>query len=240
MSATIQYGTRNKTPENWSAVRITSKEGTRGSLKWIQRLINNRPALLDAELCAAGILPEGESVTWVSPIKSDDWAEYRDGEFLKKLGLESVVSSLREFWPARGPQWDAFGRSGDKVYLVEAKAHVDEMASGGSASAESSIALIGRSLIAARTAFGAREDADWHAGHYQYANRLAHLHFLRQHGIDAHLVFVYFTGDADMRGPGSRHEWSGAIGSARNHLGFENGSSTPGVTDVFIDISGLN
>jgi hypothetical protein len=31
--------------------------------------------------------------------------------------------------------------------------------------------------------------------YYQYANRLAHLHFLLQHDIPARLVFIYFCGD---------------------------------------------
>ena len=37
-------------------MRVTSKEGTRGSLKWIQRLINDHADLLDAVLIAAKIL----------------------------------------------------------------------------------------------------------------------------------------------------------------------------------------
>ena len=221
-------------------MRVKSKEGTRGSLMWTQRLINNYPALLNAELTAAGMLPAGETVEWVSPLKDDDWAEYRDGSFLERLGLSRLQPSLRAFWPARGPQWDALGRSGGTVYLVEAKAHAGEMASDGAASTETSIALIGQSLATARTAMGASDDADWYTGHYQFANRLAHLHFLRQNGVDAHLVFIYFMGDADMRGPKARTEWSDAIESARKHLGFEHGSSILGVTDVFIDTNSLS
>ena len=42
---------------------------------------------------------------------------------------------------------------------------------------------------------------DWTKCFYQYANRLAHLYFLKElNGIDAALVFVYFTGDTTING----------------------------------------
>ena len=78
-------------------MRVKSKEGTRGSLKWTQRLINNYPALLNAELTVAGMLPAGETVEWVSPLKDDDWAEYRDGSFLEPFGLSRLQPSLLAF-----------------------------------------------------------------------------------------------------------------------------------------------
>lgn len=220
-------------------MRVISKEGTRGSLKWIQRLINNHPELIDAELMSAGALPTGVTVRWVSPLEDDDWAEYRDGAFLERIGLSRLQPALREFWPARGPQWDALGVAGDDVYLVEAKAHRNEMSSDGSASAEASVELIHRSLDATKAAMGVTGGVDWYSGHYQLANRLAHLHFLRQRGVKAHLVFVYFTEDEDMSGPASKGAWADAIGAAWRHLGLPTNESVPDVTELFIDVRGL-
>ena len=49
-------------------------------------------------------------------------------------------------------------------------------------------------LASAKEALGVPKDAPWDAPFYQYANRLAHLYFLRQlNGLDATLLFLYFA-----------------------------------------------
>ena len=59
-------------------------------------------------------------------MKGDAYAEYSDGAFLKRVCVEPSVKSLSDFWPKRGPQWDALATFGDGgVILVEAKAYVD-------------------------------------------------------------------------------------------------------------------
>jgi len=64
----------------------------------------------------------------------------------------------------------------------------------------------------------------WLERHYQYANRLAALHFLNTQGIKAHLVMVYFMGDrhssASTTCPASEQEWESAIQAAEKHLGL--------------------
>jgi hypothetical protein len=60
----------------------------------------------------------------------------------------------------------------------------------------------------------------WSAQYYQYANRLAHLSFLREQGVNAHLVFLYLTGDTEMRGPSTPEKWLVAIGAAHQALGL--------------------
>ena len=120
--------------------RVTGKPGTKGSLKWIQRAVGERwPSLDDPILARINLvrkaLPARE-IKWLSPLAADGYAEYRDEEFLRKLGVEHLAADLREFWPARGPQWDALGRPdrGD-LRLIEAKSHVAEMSSTGTAEA---------------------------------------------------------------------------------------------------------
>jgi hypothetical protein len=175
-------------------VRIKQKTGTRGSLMFVQHLVSRRPELLASRLREAGGIRPDTAVRWVSPLESDDWAEYRDAAFLERLGRPELAGELKEFWPARGPQWDAFGVSGDALLLVEAKAHVAELASTCTAEAPRSLALITRSLDATRRALGARADADCLTGYYQLANRIAHLRFLQNRGADARLVLLQFTG----------------------------------------------
>lgn len=65
-------------------------------------------------------------IIWVSPLKKDEYAVYRDRKFLEQLKLNAeVVDNLTEFWPRNGPQWDSLGKFGENgVLLVEAKANL--------------------------------------------------------------------------------------------------------------------
>jgi len=64
-----------------------------------------------------------ERIEWLSPVKSDEYAEYYDEEFLERLGVSNVRVPLHSFWPRSGPRWDGLARTDSgKVILVEAKA----------------------------------------------------------------------------------------------------------------------
>jgi hypothetical protein len=200
--------------------RITQPAGERGSLKWIQRFVNEMPEQIDQPILQG--LSGSKKIEWRSPLASDSFAEYRDADFLKLLGLENLSNDLREFWPNLGPQWDALGVSdkGD-VLLVEAKAHIDEMCSPGTAAGDKSRAQIRLALDQTIEALEAKPKTDWTDTFYQYANRLAHLHFLRSHGVSAWLVLVGFVGDTDMDGPLDAREWQAAYRVADHVLGIK-------------------
>lgn len=189
--------------------RFPQRADGRGSLKWIQAAVNDRRRPVDAAVLAA--LPKASRIEWLSPLASDDFAEYRDRAFLDRLGLARHADALASFWPARGPQWDALGRSdsGDLI-LVEAKAHVRELCSPRSQAGEASLARIVASLQATADSLGAAPLAPWHVAFYQLANRIAHLRFLRELGEPAWLVLVSFVGDEDMHGPQSEEAWRAA------------------------------
>jgi hypothetical protein len=113
-----------------------------------------------------------------------------------------VKSAWVKFWPQTGnvPNWDGVGllESNSRVeyLLIEAKAHVEELQSSCSASKNGGLDMIRKALDATIKANGFTADVeDWLSPYYQYANRLAHLHFLLQHNISARLVFIYFCGD---------------------------------------------
>ena len=215
-------------------MRVKQANGTRGSLMWMQRLIEH-PTVLESALRAENALPSGSSLRWLSPLKEDEWAEYRDGAFLQRIDLPDLLPALATFWPRRGPQWDGLAAD-DKggIYLIEAKAHAGELGSYCQAS-PSSRKLIAESLETAKAAYGVSPSADWLAGYYQYANRLAHLYFFRSHNVNAHLVFLYFTGDVGMNGPASRGGWKTATDGMLRHLGFPDGQQPEGVHSVFVD-----
>jgi hypothetical protein len=220
-------------------VRVEQGSGTKGSLKWIQRLVSEHRDLLEQPLRSAGALDANATVEWISPRGADGWAEYRDTGFLDQLRLSHLRDELRAFWPSMGPQWDALGRTGeDGVVLVEAKAHLAEFISKCEAVAPASIAKIEAALDATQEVLGARKSSEWMTRYYQYANRLAHLHFLRAHGVDAQLAFVYFVGDDEMPGPTSRSDFEHAVREVRHSLGLP-GPSTSHIVDVYVDVTAL-
>ena len=157
----------------------------------------------------------------------DGFAEYRDAEFLKRLGVSLNEVPLDEFWPSRGPQWDALGKTrGGQVILVEAKAHVEEMVSAPTQASPESRALIRESLKSVKRHVKSRSTARWPTSFYQYNNRLAHLYLLRTlNGIDAFLVNLRFLNANEMASertvvPKTVDEWKAAITLQERFLGI--------------------
>lgn len=215
-------------------MRVVQPEGNKGSLKWIQRAVAN-PAILDDAVRDTVALPADSLIDWKSPVAADGWAEYRDAAFLQALGLDHLAADLKAFWPRRGPQWDALGRtSTGEVLLVEAKSHPNEMRSTCKASPASRGQIVAAFDLAKR-GFGADPGADWTSPYYQYANRLSHLFFLRRGGVPAHLVFMYFLNDVDMAGAGTQAAWLPVIREAHASLGLSNGLPE-GAHEVFVDV----
>jgi len=210
--------------------RFPQPQGGKGSLRWIQLLVNQHPEVMNESI---GLGP----VEWRSPRADDGYAEYRDQAFLDRLGVVLSKRRLDEFWPSGGPQWDALGRaaSGEAV-LVEAKAHVAELLSTPMQAVGASAETIRRSLSQAASALGALPGTDWSQRFYQYANRLAHAWFLAEvNGVSVRLAFVHFIGDSEMDGPSSRREWEAALMVLHEALGLR--GRIPGyVVEVFIDV----
>lgn len=219
--------------------RTPQPEGSKGSLKWIQRAVGEAWPSLNQPILEQ--LGGGQTIEWRSPIASDVYAEYRDGSFLELLDLDSLKPALEDFWPARGPQWDALGvTSGGIRLLVEAKAHVAEMCSPGSAASEKSLSLIRQRLEETADELNAKVDrAPWNQSFYQIANRLAHLHWLISKGVDARLVLVNFLNDRAMDGPQSVREWQAAYQVAYHVMGLgRRHKLKPFIIEVFPDVEG--
>jgi len=199
--------------------RYPQPPGSRGSLKWIQRAVNLRPEILAPEILRQ--IPRATRLSWKSPLEGDSVAEYRDAGFLERIGQGSLSTELASFWPARGPQWDALActDSGD-VLLVEAKAHIGELCSPPSQAGPQSLEKIEAALQETASYLGATNPQCWSTLFYQLTNRLAHLYFLRKHGVSAWLILVNFIGDDDMRGPQSAAEWKAAYQVVLHVLGL--------------------
>ena len=220
-------------------MRVPQEPGTKGSLKWIQEFVNHRSSALDAAIRSAAGDAIDTPIHWKSPLKEDQLAEYRDGDFLSRLGVSLPVRSLGNFWPERGPQWDALGvdTSGTAI-LVEAKAHLDEIFSTPTQAGEASKQKIQLALKETENYLGVKSTCDWSGRFYQYANRLAHLYLLHAvNHVDAYMVFVYFVGDAEMGGPKTDGEWRAAIKVLEGALGLRRNKLFQRRVDVFVDVS---
>ena len=220
--------------------RIVQQKGKKGSLKWIQYILNDHPNILDSSI--SKFLPDSHNqpIEWLSPLADDDYAEYKDQTFLDLLEIKLTKKELKNFWPSQGPQWDALGRIKSEAYfLVEAKAHVSEIISSSQAKAKSSISLINKSLSETRNYLNLKPGIDLTKGFYQYSNRLAHLYLLRViNNIPAYMVFIYFVND-HTHIPTSREEFNGALQLMHSLLGTHKHKLSKYVLDVFIDVEKL-
>jgi hypothetical protein len=184
-----------------------------------------------------------EPIIWLSPLREDEYAEYRDDTWLKRLSIELPKPSLKDFWPPRGPQWDGFGRTrSGKVILLEAKANIPEIVSSACQTSDDSKLLIQKSLREVQKFLRVDSAIDWSGKLYQFTNRIAHLYFLREvKGIPAYLVSVYFVGDKQVSGPESLGEWQAALTVAKSVLGLgKRHRLSKHMADVFIEVAKLS
>ena len=220
---------------------FTSGRARRGSRKQLQDYVNEHQAELTGALMDA--LPpqfraNGSHIEWTSPLAQDDYAEYRDADFLKAIGLGGSADELATFWPHGGPSWDALAimsNSGrtirEGVILVEAKSHISEIYGNGCQASPQSRDRIERALAAAKQWCGASAAADWTGPLYQSANRLAHLHFMRERlKCPAWLVNLYFIDDPI--GPADRNAWNAELQKVKACLGLT--SVVPFTIDLFL------
>lgn len=175
-----------------------------------------------------------DRIDWVAPLEHKRFSEPCDGTFLELLGLRHLRAQLADFWPKGGPRWDALAvlQPGAGVLLVEAKSYPGEIRGGGCKAVPESRTVIERSIRTARDWFGASKGADWLGPLYQYANRLAHVRFLREvAGRTAWLANVCFLDDPIK--PTTRMQWDVLLPDLKSALGFRSGT-IPYVIDVFL------
>jgi len=223
-------------------MRAVETKEARGSLKWIRVAVNETPDLFGSHIVSASGIPEDDEILWVSPLQDDDYAEYRDQDFLDRLRINLPTKRLSDFWPNLGPQWDALARTKDgRIILLEAKANIPEVVSPATGASSASRKLIEKSLSETKAFLGVDQEVPWAGKLYQFTNRLAHLYLLRElNGIDAYLIFTYFVGDEDVNGPKTVDEWKAALTVAKKVLGIsERNPLSKFVSDVFVDIKDI-
>lgn len=180
--------------------------GEKGSKLWIQKLVNlnkgqdlsNHIKRLDSSI---------NEITWLSPLKEDNYNEIKDLRNIKKGNKSIITKEELSFWPKNGPWWDAIGICEDEtIILVEAKAHINETHTKCSATSNSSKELINKTLkeVYENLSNDKLCDTDWldskfdvwHNRYYQIANRLSFLVKLKEQGKKVKLVFLNIAGDS--------------------------------------------
>jgi hypothetical protein len=225
----------------------TSGRAFRGSQMQTQLYVNRRAGELNRAILdeLPDLAERRPSITWVSPLESQKFVEYRDSAFLKAVGLEEHASSLAGFWPNRGPVWDALARvdlpHGDHgVILLEAKAHCRELYAGGTRAGAESRKRIAAAVAAAQKWVGSTAPVthwlDSMPGRptsslYQSANRIATLYWLREKaGVPAWLVNLYIVDDSYRAT--SKELWTDEIKAANEQLGLA--PRLPSIASVFV------
>jgi hypothetical protein len=182
------------------------------------KLLDTLPSLADLEpvLC------------WSSPLEEDRFREYWDGKLLERIGRPDLIPKLKNFWPVRGPHWDAIAiarsRDGDWLgpVLVEAKSHPGETRSSCGAENERRD-WIERQLVETREWLGvpAEHEKWWMKGLYQAANRFTFLRWWREVlGERAWLVNIYVVEDpSDRQISTTKEQWIKAIERDSGRLG---------------------
>ena len=207
---------------------------------WLRVAVNEAEAFTNEKIRLAFGWHAREIIEWRSPIESDQYAEYYDDEFLDRLGIEhgDLKVPLHSFWPRSGPRWDGLARTSSRKYLmVEAKAYIEEGVDFGSKAGDASRQKIAEALEHSKQAYGANADANWESPFYQYANRLAHLHFLvEKNQIDAHLVFMYFANAPDVPSPCTTGHWEGARRLTEKCLGLGRHVYSDRIATIVIDV----
>lgn len=216
----------------------------KGSQRWLQVAVERAPELLDSPLRQAMKLPADAVVEWLSPVRAEKFAEYRDGYAFEnpRWTLPLKKRPLGQFWPARGPMWDGIARVDGHFLLVEAKAHIPEIVSPRSRATEPARGHLVTAMREVQQSLAPRSvgSVDWSGTFYQYANRIAHLHFLReQNDAKAHLVNIYFYNAPDVASPPNADHWKGAINVVECYLGLGRHRLSKYIHKLFIDASSL-
>ena len=154
---------------------------------------------------------DSDDIEWLDFDFSSKGGHLNDDKELEGVGFVGnsyTLSKWKDFWPTSGrqPSWDAVGKvkftetSGEEEWLlVEAKAHVGEEVSKIGATGKSRL-KIRNALLKTMKSLGVHKDylSVWLNKYYQYANRLAVLHYLNEimsPPDSVHLINIFFYGE---------------------------------------------
>ena len=204
-----------------------------GSEWHLLRYLGYHRLVLDAEvLRITGAL----SVQWIDckfSNKREPLLDDQEWSGVAFIDDPDVKGAYALYWATTGkrPCWDAIGElqtdKGEEWILVEAKAHTGELSSACAATnKKNGLDIITRALeaTASEVTNNGIPTSAWLRDYYQYANRLATLHFLTSRTVQpvpAHVLFIYFYGDKRPDNhfcPASAAEWTPILTTVKQAL----------------------
>lgn len=220
-----------------------------GSEDHFLRYRAERPEELNAAVLGVLDGASDHRIEWVYPSGAIGEREPEGLEFL--IDKQEVLARWKEYWPQRGraQTWDGIAKlvhgGAYEWLLIEAKANTVEFVTPPcGASKDGGRDQIEKALNRLKAHLGAHRNFPWLGTYYQYANRLAVLHFLNDlSAIPARLVHVYFVGDRFPDGrecPSNEAEWQRLIEARRLTLGLgKDHLLAPRTHEVFLTVPTL-
>ena len=234
-----------------------------GSEWQLLRMLGHHRAYFFQELKKQLGLSSDSEIHWLdygfdnSMISGDK--EYKQREFFEaipEIFTPEVMAEFEkdDFGKNLNQNWDGIFWVGKTVYLVEAKAHTEEIKSDCGATSKKSISEIDRCLEETRNSFNISSTNDWKKTYYQMANRIVFLYLLKKHNIEARLVNIYFVDgyekkvvppDSDklyiiQNKNASIEDWKKAIKKEEDYLGISNLINDKKIFSVFVNCKGVN
>ncbi len=161
-------------------------------------------------------------------------SELKGLSFLEnRKNLDGYVSG----WKTK-QSWDAVFKLNDVIYLVEAKAHIDELSDNkphGGESTEEIKDFICKNLEKLNISINEDECL---GNYYQLANRLATAAFLKNNGIDSRCIYIYFINGYEKPNEiknASAEMFIDEINNEKAVLGLKGGHLEDLLQHVFID-----
>lgn len=208
-----------------------------------------------------GLSPDSE-IHWLdygfdnSMISGDK--EYKQREFFEsipKIFTPEVMAEFEkdDFGEILNQNWDGIFWVDKTVYLVEAKAHTEEIKSDCKATSKSAISKIDWCFEETKHSFNILSTNDWKRNYYQMANRIVFLYLLKKHNIEARLVNIYFVDGYEKKvvppvsdklyiiqnKNASKEDWEKNIKKEEDYLGISN-LNDKWIFSVFVDCKGVN
>ncbi len=122
-----------------------------------------------------------------------EWTDVRFLEHLQYPNYERISKMWGDFWPKKGhrPSWDGIFQQDEVLYIVEAKAHTEELENPTNAKDENSMKIIKKAFEQV-THNPSKAELWLKSKYYQLANRIALVHFLNSQGIKAKVCYIFF------------------------------------------------
>lgn len=211
-------------------------------LRWMGR---HRLAF-DAAVCAVLKKTDGP-IDWLDLRfkPNNSWPD-RELKGLEFIADTDVQREWMGWWPTSGnnQNWDAVGwwgeLAGKQPVLVEAKANLPEIYSDCKAKSQSSRTQIEQRLQEAAGQLGVADVSMWMRRNYQFANRLAVLHFLHERGYRAHLLLLYFVGDRQFPSrpaPATVGDWAQPLYTQKTEMGLPaTHALSPFIHELFLHV----